>query len=141
MFKLTVHTFANGESAERSVWMLQLPLNNLSWDPALAELWYVVDRTLSAEWSVMVPKGTRIMQVDSGSDLILKVSTDLPTACRQVGIVGWRPIISADCKPVAIMELTSEDTALLISSENIHLKLKRERSRVHEISQLKRTVW
>jgi len=36
------------------------------------------------------------------------------------------------------MELTSEDAAvLLIASENVHLKLKRERSRVHEINQLR----
>jgi len=33
------------------------------------------------------------------------------------------------------MELTSEDAALLITSENVHLKLKRERSGVHEINQ------
>jgi len=33
------------------------------------------------------------------------------------------------------MELTSEDTALLIASENVHLILKRERSGVHEINQ------
>jgi len=33
------------------------------------------------------------------------------------------------------MELTSEDAALLlIASENVHLKLKRERSGVHEIN-------
>jgi hypothetical protein len=37
-----------------------------------------------------------------------------------------------------MMELTSEDCAvLLIASENIHLKLKRERSGVHEINQLR----
>ena len=36
------------------------------------------------------------------------------------------------------MELTSEDAALLlIASENVHLELKRERSRVHEINQLR----
>jgi hypothetical protein len=35
------------------------------------------------------------------------------------------------------MELTSEDAALLIASENVHLKLKRERSGVHEINQLR----
>jgi hypothetical protein len=35
------------------------------------------------------------------------------------------------------MELTSEDAALLIASENSHLKLKRERGGVHEISQLR----
>jgi hypothetical protein len=36
------------------------------------------------------------------------------------------------------MELTSEDAALLlITSENIHLNLKRERSGVHEINQLR----
>jgi len=41
-------------------------------------------------------------------------------------------IIGADCSPVAIMELTSEDAALLlIDSENVHLKLKRQRSGVH----------
>ena len=68
--------------------------------------------------------------------LILKVGADLPAACRQIGIVGWRSIIGADCRPVAIMELTSEDAAvLLIASENVHLKLKSERSRVHEINQ------
>ena len=34
------------------------------------------------------------------------------------------------------MELTSEDAALLrIASENVHLKLKRERDGVHEINQ------
>jgi len=34
------------------------------------------------------------------------------------------------------MELTSEDAALhLTASENVHLKLKRERSGVHEIHQ------
>ena len=70
------------------------------------------------------------------ADLIPKVGADLPTACRQVGVVEWRPVIGADCRPVAIMELTSEDaTLLLIASENVHLKLKRERSRVHEIKQ------
>jgi len=67
-----------------------------------------------------------------------KVGAYLPTACRQVGIVGWRLIIGADCRPVAITELTSEDAALLlIASENIHLKLKRERSGVHEINQVR----
>ena len=67
---------------------------------------------------------------------IPKVGADLPAACRQVGIVRWRPIIGADCRPVAMMELTSEDAALLlIASENVHLKLKRERSGVHEINQ------
>jgi len=36
------------------------------------------------------------------------------------------------------MELTSEDTALLhIASENVHLKLKRERIGVQEINQLR----
>jgi hypothetical protein len=36
------------------------------------------------------------------------------------------------------MELTSQEAALLlIASENIHLKLKRERSGVHEINQLR----
>jgi hypothetical protein len=36
------------------------------------------------------------------------------------------------------MELTSQDAALvLIASENVHLKLKRERSGVHEINQLR----
>jgi hypothetical protein len=36
------------------------------------------------------------------------------------------------------MELTSEDAALLlIASENIHFKLKRERSGVNEINQLR----
>ena len=36
------------------------------------------------------------------------------------------------------MELTSEDAALLlIASENVHLKLKRERSGVHEINKLR----
>ena len=61
---------------------------------------------------------------------IPNVGADLPAACRQVGIVGWRPVIGADCRPVAIMELTSEDAALLlIASENVHLKLKREREK------------
>jgi hypothetical protein len=69
---------------------------------------------------------------------ISKVGADLPTAYRQVGIVGWWPIIGADCKPVAIMEMTSEDAALfLLDSENIHLKFKRERSGVHEMNQLR----
>jgi len=55
-----------------------------------------------------------------------------------LGIVGWRPIIGADRRPVAIMEMTSEDAALLlIASENVHLKLERERSEVHEINQLR----
>jgi hypothetical protein len=36
------------------------------------------------------------------------------------------------------MELTIEDAALLLNaSENVHLKLTRERSGVHEISQLR----
>ena len=35
------------------------------------------------------------------------------------------------------MELTSEDAALLIASENVHLKLKGETSGVHEINQLR----
>ena len=36
------------------------------------------------------------------------------------------------------MELTSEDAVLLlIASENIHLNLKRERSRFHEINQVR----
>jgi len=36
------------------------------------------------------------------------------------------------------MELTNEDAALLrIASENVHLKLKRERSGFHEINQLR----
>jgi len=57
-----------------------------------------------------------------------KFGAYLPAACRQLGIVGWRPIIGAGCRPVAIMELTSEDAALLlIVSENVHLKLKREK--------------
>jgi hypothetical protein len=55
-----------------------------------------------------------------------------------VGLIGWRPIIGADCRPVAIMELTSEDAALLlIASENVHLKLKIDRSGVHEINQFR----
>ena len=58
---------------------------------------------------------------------IPKVGTDLPAACQQVGIVGQSPNIGADCRPVAIMELTSEDAALLIAAESVHLKLKRER--------------
>jgi len=67
---------------------------------------------------------------------IPKVGADLPAAFRQVGVVEWRPIIGADCRPVAIMELTSEDAALLIiASENVHLKLKRNRCAVHEINQ------
>jgi len=68
---------------------------------------------------------------------IPRIGADLPAACRQVGIVGWKPISGADCRPVAIMELTSEDAALLIASENVQLKLKRERSGVHEINQLR----
>ena len=59
---------------------------------------------------------------------ILKDGANLPDTCRQVGIIRWRPIIGTDCRPVTIMELTSEDGAvLLIASENAHLKLKRER--------------
>ena len=66
--------------------------------------------------------------------MIPKVGADPSAACGQVGIVGWRPIIGADCRPVAITELTSEDAALLLTvSENVHLKLKREGSGVHEI--------
>ena len=70
---------------------------------------------------------------------IPSVGADLPAACLQVGIVVRRPIIGADCRPVAIMELTNEDAALLllITSENVHLKLRRERSGVHEINQLR----
>jgi hypothetical protein len=49
----------------------------------------------------------------------------------------WRPIIGTDCIQVAIMELTSEDTALLIASESVNLKLKIERNGVHEINQLR----
>jgi len=41
-------------------------------------------------------------------------------------------------EPVAIMELTSEDAALLIPSKNVHLKLKSERNGVHEINQSRR---
>jgi len=67
---------------------------------------------------------------------IPKVGADLPAAYRQVGVVEWRPIIGAGCRPVAIMELTSGDAALLLNaSEYVHLKLKRERSGVHEINQ------
>ena len=51
---------------------------------------------------------------------IPKVGADLPAAAQQVGIVR-RPVIGADCRPIAIMELTSEDAALLIASENVHL--------------------
>jgi len=66
---------------------------------------------------------------------IPKVCTDLPAVGRQVGIEGWRPIISADCSPVAILELTIEDAALLlIASENFQIKLKRYRSGGHEIN-------
>jgi hypothetical protein len=68
----------------------------------------------------------------------MHILLSLPAACWWVGIIGWRPIISAHCRPVAIMELTSEDSALVvIASENVHLKLKRERSGVHEINQLR----
>ena len=66
---------------------------------------------------------------------IPRVGADLPAACRQVGVVECGPVIGADCRPVAVMELTSEDAALLIASENVHLKLKRERGGVHEINQ------
>ena len=52
---------------------------------------------------------------------IPKVGANLPAACWQVGIVRWRLVIGADCRPVTIMELTSEDAALLIASENVHL--------------------
>jgi hypothetical protein len=53
-------------------------------------------------------------------------------------MVGWSPIIGADFRSVAIIELTSKDAALLIiASENVHLKLKRERRGVHEIGQLR----
>ena len=54
-----------------------------------------------------------------------------------VGFIGWRPIIGADYSPVAIMELTSEDAALLIASENVYLELKREWSEVQEINQFR----
>jgi len=49
---------------------------------------------------------------------------------------GWQK--KNPCRPVAKMELTSEDAVLLlIASENVHLKLKRERGGVHEINQLR----
>lgn len=60
MFELTVHTFTTGETAEWSVWIRHLPLNDLLWDPALAEAWSVVDPTLSAEWPVMVPQHLKL---------------------------------------------------------------------------------
>ena len=69
---------------------------------------------------------------------ISKVGTDLRAGNRQVGIVGWRPIIGADYSPVAIMELTNEDDALLlIASENVHVELRRDWSEVHEINQFR----
>jgi hypothetical protein len=53
-------------------------------------------------------------------------------------MVGWRPIIGTDCRPVAIMELTSEDAAVpLIASDNVHFKLKKEKRGVHEINQFR----
>ena len=67
---------------------------------------------------------------------IPRVGADLPAACRQVAFVECGPVIGADCRPVAVIELRSEDAALLlIASENVHLKLKRERGGVHEINQ------
>ena len=79
--------------------------------------------------------GTRTVQQIHVQIPIPKVCTDLPAVGRQVGIEGWRRIMGADCSPVAILELTIEDAALLIASENVHLKLKRNRSGVHEINQ------
>ena len=65
-----------------------------------------------------------------------KVDVNLPAACWQVGIVGWRQIIGAGFRAVAIMELTSEHAALLLAaSENIHLKLKMKRSGLHDFNQ------
>ena len=60
MFELTVHTFTTGETAEWSVWIQHMPLNDLLWDPALVEAWSVVDPTLSAEWPVMVPQHLKL---------------------------------------------------------------------------------
>jgi len=67
----------------------------------------------------------------------LRFRKSAPICPPLAGRLGeWRPIIGADCRPVAIMELTSEDAVLLlIASENVHLKLKRARSGVHEINQ------
>jgi hypothetical protein len=53
--QVSVHTLATGESDEWSIWIQQLPLNDLLWDPALAEVWSVMDPTLLAKWCVMVP--------------------------------------------------------------------------------------
>jgi hypothetical protein len=68
---------------------------------------------------------------------IPKVGADLSAAYRHGGNDGWSQIIGADCRPVAVMELRREDAAFLIASENSHQKLKRERSGVHEINQLR----
>jgi len=50
---------------------------------------------------------------------IPEVGADLPAACRQFGVVEWRPSIGADCRPVAIMELTSADAALLLLTSDM----------------------
>jgi len=85
------------------------------------------------EWTLRARVQFRQIQIPTA---IPRVGADLSAACRQVGIVGLRPIIGADCRPVAITELRNEDAALLlIASEKVHLKLQRERSGVHEINQ------
>jgi hypothetical protein len=85
-------------------------------------------RVVSAH--MLYPAIPLFKQADSGSDSDSRCH--LSAAYRQTGIFG------ADCRPVAIMELTSEDAALLlIAKEDIHLKLKRERSGVNEINELR----
>ena len=64
--------------------------------------------------SVETYMGTRRLQCRKIQVQTPRFGANLPAACRQVGIVGWKTIIGADCGPVAIMELTSEDAVLLL---------------------------
>ena len=66
------------------------------------------------------------MQADSGFDSDSESRRQSP--CHLLAVWDHMGIIGADCRPVTIMELTSEDAALLfIASKNVHLKLRRER--------------
>jgi hypothetical protein len=80
------------------------------------------------------------IRMDSGSDSDSKVGAFLPTAYRQVGIVGWRPINYWRWLQTSRNHGNDKwrRCFLLNASENIHLKLKRERSGVHETNQLRR---
>ena len=72
------------------------------------------------------------MQADSGSNSNSESQRRSPHPLP----TGWDRRVEADCRLVTIMELTSEDAALLlIASKNVHLKLKRERGGVNEINQ------